>query len=209
MPPQSIPAPVPPPAVVDGHLVGAPSEAGGDDDDTSEGDPESSSSSSSEGDPPPEDDPPPVDDPPPEDGPPPPAAPGPPPSKCDASTITEPVPPHTLPLGTTPVGSAPQSDLPPLDATQAALPEAPAGSPLRPMQAAAPLPREELAAVAATEAAEAAKRPAIAALVSPPQLAEERVLGQLLQLTRDIRRPRQYVGYSGFLCFCLSRKCRG
>ena len=141
MPPQAIPAPVPPPAVVDGHLVGAPSEAGGDDDETSEGDQESSSSSSSsEGDPPLEGDPQPVDDPSPEDGPPPPAAPGPPPSKCDASTITEPVPPHTLPFDTTPVGSAPQSDLPPLDATQAALHAAPAGSPLLPMQAAAPFP---------------------------------------------------------------------
>jgi len=40
------------------------------------------------------------------------------------------VPPHTLPLDATPVASTPQSDLPPLDATHIALPEAPAGAPL-------------------------------------------------------------------------------
>ena len=71
-----------------------------------------------------------------------------------------------------------------------------------------PIPREELAAVAATEAAEAAKRSAVADSVSPSQLAEERVLGTLLQLARDIRRPRHYIGYSAFMCFCLSRACR-
>ena len=76
------------------------------------------------------------------------------------------------------------------------------------MHAAAPLTREELAAVAATEAAEAAKRAAGAAIVSPSKLAEERVLGKLLQLARDIRRPCHYIGYSAFICFCLSRECR-
>ena len=159
---------MPPPAVVHWHLVDAPLEAGGDDDEVSEGDPESSSSSSLEagGDDDevaeadadlyfwrpeevseddlhfsPVDRPPtPDDDPPPEDDPPPPAAPEPPPAKCDASAVAEPVPPHTLPLDATPVGSAPQSDLQPLDATQVALLEAPAGGPIRPMQAAAPLP---------------------------------------------------------------------
>ena len=45
----------------------------------------------------PESDPPPALDP----GPPPPAAPAPPPSKCDETTLTEPVPPHTLPLDAT------------------------------------------------------------------------------------------------------------
>ena len=142
-----------------------------------------------------------------QNAPPPHAAPALPPSKCDASTITEPVPPHTLPLGATPVGSAPESDLPPLDATRISLLEAPAGAPLRPMQAAAPILREELAAVAATEATEAAEGAAVAAIVSPSQLAEDRVLGALLKLARDIRQPRHYIGYSAFLCVCLSRGC--
>ena len=120
----------------------------------------------------------------------PPAAPEePPPLECDASAVAESAPPP--PLDATPVASTPQSDLPPLDATQIALLEALAGAPLRPMQAAAPLLREELAAVAATEAAEATERAAVAAIVSPSQLAEERVLRTLLNLARDIRRPRQ------------------
>ena len=76
------------------------------------------------------------------------------------------------------------------------------------MQAAAPLPRKELAAVAATEAAEAAKRSVVGDIVSPSQLAEERAIRTLLQLARDIRRPREYIGYSAFICLCLSRECR-
>ena len=107
-----------------------------------------------------------------------------------------------------PVAWTPQSDLLPLDATQIALPEAPAGAPLRPMQAAAPILREESAAVAAREAAEAAEGAAVATIVSPSQLAEERVLGTLLKLARNIRQPRHYIGYSAFMCFCLSRECR-
>ena len=75
------------------------------------------------------------------------------------------------------------------------------------MQAAAPILREELAAVAAREAAEAAEGAAVAAIVSPSQLAEERVLGTLLKLARNIRQPRHYIGYSAFLCLCLSRGC--
>ena len=71
-----------------------------------------------------------------------------------------------------------------------------------------PAAATEPAAVAATEAAQAVKRPAVAAIVSPSQLAEERVLGKLLQLTRDFRRPRQYIGYIASLCFCMSRACR-
>ena len=156
----------------------------------------------------PADDHPPEGDPPPEDAPPPPAAPAETPWTHDASAVAEPVSPHTLPLGATPVGSAPESDLPPLDATQISLLEAPAGAPLRPMQAAAPILREELAAVAAREAAEAAEGAAVAAIVSPSQLAEERVLGTLLKLARNIRQPRQYIGYSAFLCLCMSRGCR-
>ena len=73
------------------------------------------------------------------------------------------------------------------------------------MQAAAPLLREELAAVAATEAAEAAEGAAVAAIVSPSQLAEERVLGALLKLARGLPQPRHYIGYSAFICFCLYR----
>ena len=76
------------------------------------------------------------------------------------------------------------------------------------MQATAPLLREELAAVAATEATEAAEGAAVAAIVSPSQLAEDRVLGALLKLARAIRQPRHYIGYSAFICVCLSRGCR-
>ena len=126
----------------------------------------------------------------------------------DASAVAEPMSPHNSLLGASPVGSAPESDLPPLDATQMSLLEAPAGAPLRPMQAAAPLPREEAAAVAAREAAEAAEGAAVAAIVSPSQIAAERVLGTLLQLARNIRQPCNYIGYSAFLCVCLSRGCR-
>ena len=76
------------------------------------------------------------------------------------------------------------------------------------MQAAAPILREELTAVAAREAAEAAEGAAVAAIVSPSKLVEETVLGTLLKLARDIRRPCPYIGYSAFICFCLSRGCR-
>ena len=122
----------------------------------------------------PEGDPPPEDGPPQEDGSPPPAAPAETPWTQDASAVAEPVSPHTLPLDATPVGSKTPSDLPPLGATQVVLLGAPAGAPLRPTQAAAP---QELVAVAATEAAEAAKRLAVTAFVSPSQLAEEGDLG--------------------------------
>ena len=136
----------------------------------------------------------------PEGDPPPVAAPASPPSKRDASTITEPVSPHNSPLDATPIGSPPLAEV--------ALPEAPSGAPLKPLRAAAPLPSEQLAAVAATGAAVAAKGAAVAAIVSPSQLAEERVIGTLLQLARDIRRPRAYIGYSAFICFCFSRACK-
>ena len=44
----------------------------------------------------------------------------------------------------------------------------------------------------------------------PPlaQLSESRVLQKLLQLARDIRRPRAYIGYSALICFGLARGCR-
>ena len=106
--------------------------------------------------------------------PPPPAAPPTqPPLHLDAFAVAGPVPPHTLPLDATLAGSAPQPDLPPLDATQAAFLEVLAGAPLRPMQAAAHIPREELAAVAATGAAEAVNRSAVADSVCSSRLAGE------------------------------------
>ena len=37
-----------------------------------------------------------------------------------------------------------------------------------------------------------------------PQAAADRVLARLLHLVRDIRRPREWVGYSAFLCMALS-----
>jgi hypothetical protein len=40
------------------------------------------------------------------------------------------------------------------------------------------------------------------------QLAESRVLSKMLKLARDIRRPRQYIGYSALLRFGLARGCR-
>ena len=76
------------------------------------------------------------------------------------------------------------------------------------MRAAAPLLREDLAAVADTEAAKAAEGAAVAAIVSPSLLAEEKVLGALLKLAREIRQPRHFIGYSAFMCLCLSRGCR-
>ena len=66
----------------------------------------------------------------------------------------------------------------------------------------------KLAAVAAREAAEAAEGAAVAAIVSPSQLAGERAFGTLLKLARDLRQPRRFIGYSAFMCFCLSRGCR-
>ena len=40
------------------------------------------------------------------------------------------------------------------------------------------------------------------------QLSENRVLGQLLALARDIRNPRRRIGYSAFVCWALARHCR-
>ena len=37
------------------------------------------------------------------------------------------------------------------------------------------------------------------------QLSESRVLGKLLALARDIRRPTTYIGYSAFVCWALLR----
>ena len=101
-------------------------------------------------------------------------------------------------------GAAPDAPLvgePPL--AEVVLPEAPLGAPLRPRHAAEPLASDPLAAVAATSPSGP-----LAETVALSQLSEGRVIGRLLQLARDIRRPRTYVGYSTFLCFCLARKCR-
>ena len=82
-----------------------------------------------------------------------------------------------------------------------ALPGPPAGESLRRMSAAEPLataaqpPRQAGAAAAAV----AAQGPVAA-------LAESKIVGQLLQLARDMRRPRAYIGYS---CFSLLRPCAG
>ena len=84
-----------------------------------------------------------------------------------------------------------------------ALPGPPAREPLRQTSAAEPLatavqpPRQAGAAVAAV----ATQEPAAA-------FAEGKIMSRLLELAREIRRPRAYIGYSFFLCFALARECR-
>ena len=46
------------------------------------------------------------------------------------------------------------------------------------------------------------------ALAPLPQLREANILAKLLQLARDIRREKTYVGHSAFLLFALIHKCR-
>ena len=79
----------------------------------------------------------------------------------------------------------------------------PARQPLQPLSAAAPLPAAPEAAVAAQPGGKASTEGAPLA-----QLSENRVLCKLLQLARDIRRPRSYIGYSALMCFALARGCR-
>ena len=67
------------------------------------------------------------------------------------------------------------------------------------LSVAAPRPAAPDAAVAAQEGAESAPL---------AQLSHGRVLHKLLQLARDIRRPRTYIGYSALVCFALARGCR-
>ena len=114
--------------------------------------------------------------------------------QLDASAVAEPPLPPPLP---------PPACPPP--APELALPECPSSAPLRPRHAAAHLPCEQLAAVAAANPPEPLGG---RGEVASTQLAESRVLAKLLGLARDIRRPRVYVGYSFFLCFCLCRQRR-
>ena len=41
-----------------------------------------------------------------------------------------------------------------------------------------------------------------------PQRSEAKILGQLLALAREIRRPRMMVGHSAFICCALLHKCK-
>ena len=83
------------------------------------------------------------------------------------------------------------------------MPGEPARQPLQPLSAAAPPPAEPQAAVAAQPGGQAsAEDPPLA------QLSENTILRALLQLARDIRKPRTYIGYSALICFALARGCR-
>ena len=67
------------------------------------------------------------------------------------------------------------------------------------------------AAVAATEVASKTTQPSLALQVPAvviPEAVEANILGRLLSLAREIRRPRQYVGYSFFILFALVKRCR-
>lgn len=44
--------------------------------------------------------------------------------------------------------------------------------------------------------------------VQPPAQIEADILGRIISLAQEIRRPRQYVGYSFFILFGLARRCR-
>ena len=101
-----------------------------------------------------------------------------------------------------PTDAEPPPEPPPPAAPPLPLQE-PARQPLRPLSAAPPLPAGPVAAVAAQPHGEASAGGAPLA-----QLSESRVLSQILQLARDIRRPRSYIGYSALLCFGLARRCR-
>ena len=140
----------------------------------------SSSSSSSSG--PASDPPSPADAPAPAEAPPPAAAASP------ADALAPPAPPGTP--------SASEAQSPP------DLPVEPAGEHLPSRSTAPPLPAEPIAAVAAPS-------PETARALDPPlvQLSEYRVFGQLLQLARKIRTPRQYIGYSALTCFGLAFDC--
>ncbi len=73
------------------------------------------------------------------------------------------------------------------------------------MCAAAPVAAAFGYAIPSPAVAASAHSAAVAAL---PELAEARISNRLLQLARDIRRPRTYVGHSAFICFALCRGCR-
>ena len=67
------------------------------------------------------------------------------------------------------------------------------------------------AAVAATEVAskttQLSPAPQVPAVLIP-EAVEANILGRLLSLAREIRRPRHYVGYSFFILFALLKRCR-
>ena len=101
----------------------------------------------------------------------------------------------SLPVTPTPPPAAPSTPPP--------LPGEPARQSLQPLFAAAPLPAAPLDAVASQPDGKAN-----AEGVPLAQLSESRVLSKVLQLARNIRRPRSYVGYSALVLFALARKCR-
>ena len=77
----------------------------------------------------------------------------------------------------------------------------PSSAPLGPMSAAPP---NEAGAASLPSAVAEVQQP----LAPLAKLAEDRILGRLLQLGRDIRRERTYVGHSAFLLFALIYQCR-
>ena len=102
-----------------------------------------------------------------------------------------------------PAEAPPAEPAAPGDPALPALPVAPTGAALPARCAAPPLPGKPQAAVAASAPPHAALEG-----MALPQLAEATVLGTLLNLAREIRRPRAYIGYSAFVCFALARECR-
>ena len=77
----------------------------------------------------------------------------------------------------------------------------PSSAPLGPMSAASP---NEAGAASLPSAVAEVQQP----LEAMPKLAEDRILGRLLQLGREIRRERTYVGHSAFLLFGLVKQRR-
>ena len=97
----------------------------------------------------------------------------------------------------------PPLHLQPLEAF-VALPS-PAVSPLKaalPAPACAPAVAEQIAEAASSDVSVITKR------LRMPEAVEANILGKLLSLARDIRRDRNYVGYSFFVLFGLAKKCK-
>ena len=123
-----------------------------------------------------------------------------PPSLSPKGALEEspPLPPPEKPLPEFPAPPAPH----PVPATPLS---APLGAPLQRMCAAAPVAAAFGYAIPSPAVAASAHSAAVAA---SPELAKARISNRLLQLARDIRRPRTYVGHSAFICFALCRGCR-
>ncbi len=122
----------------------------------------------------------------------------PPPAPPPEKPAWEPLPPPPLPpppLAKPP----PECPAPPVPAPP------PSGAPLRRMCAAEPVVATP--GCAKQSAAVTPERPS-AAVAASPELAQDRVSCRLLELARNIRRPRAYIGHSAFICFVLSRECR-